>query len=449
MIALFTQPVIVHANLRSVTALAVDAQGSIWAGTSGGLVQWTSDYSARLWTRAEGLAGLRVRQLQAGKEGLRVRADGTAVLRNGRFIPAAAIQEGKSWSSQDAAGLPGPPIARTRLGSQWVWAVPKSGLFTLSRGKAVPFEPAPPTRLMTSLATSKEGDLLLGTAHDGVLRLRQGFWTPLPLPVGTLDGPDATALIDCGYRLWIAPREGSAFTLERVHATAKGAPWRTGVGWDGKDLVRRADGRLAFLDAPGGEHPTKLDLPRVNANAVSVSGGTLFVAQLGGWSEFTSGGPTHHRFDIPALQGAPTTTIFANDMLVAIGTQDRGLILVDRPSGRVRHLHELHGLTDDWITAIAPDGDGLLLGTFVGGLLRWDGQRAVQVGLKGGCITRLYQSGHRTWVGSLTGIREWAGGKLITPAWAKIVEPDVYDITEFKGRLWVASGGALFEIRLD
>ncbi len=71
----------VHTNLRSITALAVDAGGSIWAGTSGGLVQWTPEGSARLWTRADGLPGLRIRGLQAGRDGLRVLADGTVVLR--------------------------------------------------------------------------------------------------------------------------------------------------------------------------------------------------------------------------------------------------------------------------------------------------------------------------------------------------------------------------------
>jgi len=440
--------VMVHANLRSVTALAVDAEKSIWAGTSGGLVQWTPEGSARLWTRAEGVPGLRIRQLQVGKDGLHVLADGTAVLRGGRFVPTSPIQAAKSWTQDETDGLPGPPVARAWLGSEWVWAVPESGLFTLRRGKATPFGPAPPTNLLTSLAMSSDGNLLVGTADRGVLQLRSGKWESLRLPPGSLEGADATALLYGGDRLWIAPREGSAFMLDHRRSVAKGAPWRTTVEWDGKILVRRADGQLAFLDAQGGEHPTKLVLPRVNANAVWVFGGTLFVAQPGGWSEFTSGATARHQFDIPELQGAPTTTIFADAHQVAIGTQDRGLILVDRATSRVQHVHEAHGLTDDWITALAPDGNGLLIGTFVGGLLRWDGEQVKPVGLKGGCITRLLSDRATTWVGSLSGIHEWKAGDLKTPVWAKQVEPDVTDIAVHDGRLWIAAGGGLFEIRL-
>lgn len=438
----------VHANLESVTALAVDAEGSIWAGTSGGLVQWTPEGSARLWTRAEGVPGLRIRQLYVGKDGLRVLADGTAVLRGGRFIKRdqPIPVRGALGLPPESAGLPGPPVARAKLGSQWVWAVPESGLYTLSRGKPTLFQPVPPTKLLTSLAVA-DGELLAGTADRGVLRLREGKWESLRFPPGALEGADATALLSGDGHLWIAPREGAAFNLTKQQAMTRGAPWRTVVRWNGQDMVRRADGRLAFIDPQGREHPTKLVLPRVNANAVCVEEGTLFVAQPGGWSEFTPGEPPRHRFDLPELQGAPTTTIFANERMVAIGTQDRGLIVVDRASGRVRHLHEAHGLTDDWITALAPDERGLLIGTFVGGLLCWDGERVIQVGPECGCITRLLRDGEQTWVGSLTGIHRWTEGRLTTPEWAKQIEPDVTDIAIHDGRLWIAAGGALFEIR--
>lgn len=224
------------------------------------------------------------------------------------------------------------------------------------------------------------------------------------------------------------------------------APWRTVVRWAGQNLVRRADGRLVTVDRAGNETASPLVLPRVNANAIAVYGETLFVAQPGGWSEFTPNLSPKHRFDVPELAGAPTTAIYADAKQVAIGTQDRGLVLVNRATGAAKHIHEVHGLTDDWITAIAPDGDGLLLGTFVGGLMRWNGERAIQAGLRGGCINKLFVDRDRTWVGSLTGLHEWSGGKLTSPEWAKGLEPDVYDISRVSGRLWVAAGGVLFEV---
>ena len=438
----------VHTNLRSITALAVDAGGSIWAGTSGGLVQWTPEGSARLWTRADGLPGLRIRGLQAGRDGLRVLADGTVVLRNGRFIMGSYTIPMRSSFPAESAGLPGPPVARAKLGSQWVRAVPESGLFTLSRGTAMLLEPQPPSRLLTSLATSREGDLLVGTADRGVFRFRNRSWTSLAPPAPSLAGSDATALIPASDRLWIAPREGASFLLSKQSAPKQGAPWRQSVRWNGRELVRRADGRLVYLDREGREDPAKLSLPRVDANAIAVSGATLFVAQPGGWSEFDPGEDPRHHFDLPELQAAPTTTIYADEQRIAIGTQDRGLILIDRLSDEVRHIHEARGLTDDWITALALDGDGLLIGTFVGGLLRWDGERASVVGLPGGCITRLLPDGEHTWVGSLAGVRRFSQGALSAPSWAKHLEPDVTDIALHDGRLWIAAGGALFEIRL-
>lgn len=443
--ALITPQVTVHANLTSVTSLAVDARGAIWAGTSGGLVEWSPGAPPRVWTRADGMPGLRVRQVYNSREGIQVVADGAAVLRGGRFVPISQPSGPPMWSARDAEGLPGPPIARTMLGSKWVYAVPKAGLFTLETGKSIPLLPAPPTLQLTSVAVHGT-DLYVGTSDRGVLRRTGAGWTALPLPKSALAGPDATALLPLGEQLWISPREGTSFQLGGQRSPARGAPWRTSASWAGQHLVRRADGRLVSVDKQGKETPSALVLPRVNANAIAVHGDTLFVVQPGGWSEFTANQPPRHRFDVPELQGAPTTTIFADAKTVAIGTQDRGLILVDRSTGSVKHVHEVHGLTDDWVTAIAPDGDGLLLGTFVGGLLRWDGERATQVGLKGGCINKLLIDGDRTWVGSLTGIHEWAGGKLKAPVWAKNLEPDVYDIARWNGRLWIAAGGVLFEI---
>lgn len=444
---MLTPSIQVHANLESVTALAVDAEGSIWAGTSGGLVQWTPDGRPRLWTRADGLPGLRIRRLQAGKDGLVVVADDAAKLVKGRFVAASATAQLPAWSERDTVGLPGKPIARVRLGNDWIWAVPESGVYALRNGKAIPIEPLPPTRLVTALTASTRGDLLIGTADQGVWRRSGQIWAPLPLPTSSLKGPDATSLIRLGNQLWISPREGPAFRLAAAPAPVAGAPWRTAVRWAGKNLVRWADGKLVVVDEQGHEKPSGLVLPRVNANAIAVSGATLFVAQPGGWSEFTPDGPPVHRFSIDVLKGAPTTCIWADETRVAIGTQDRGLIVYDRTTGDTQFIHETHGLTDDWITAIAPDGDrGLLIGTFVGGLLRVQGGRAEVVGLPGGCITRLLPDGERIWVGSLESIREWSGSKLSKPAWADRIEPDLTDIAVHNGRLWIAAGGSLFEV---
>jgi len=428
-----------------VTDLAVDAGGSIWAGTSGGLLQWQGD-DVRLWTRADGVPGLRIRRVDLDSDGVTVLADGAALLRGGRFVAAHNELAGRAIAS--IAGLPGRPIGQTRLGKETVYAVPLSGLWVIRKGKPVAIGNPLPTTALTAVALDRSGELLVGTADRGVWRRREGRWVPLPLPKSGLTGVDATALLQLGKDLWIAPREGAAYRLGRPDSPSAGAPWRSSVHWNGVNLVRKADGRLVSVDSNGREGPSGLVLPRVNANSIAVHGDRLFVAQHGGWSEFNANGEITHRFDVPALAGMPTTVVFADASRILIGTQSNGLIEVDRNLGVVRHIHEAHGLTDDWITAIAADGaGGYLLGTFVGGLLRWDGARAVHVGLEGACIIRLLADGEQVWVGSLQGLRLWREGRLETPAWVAQIEPDVSDLAVNASGLWVAAGGALFECK--
>lgn len=436
---------VVHANHRSVTDLAVDAGGAIWAGTSGGLLQWRGE-EVRLWTRADGVPGLRIRRVEADSDGVTVLADGVARLQEGRFVSSHDKLARRDIAP--VAGLSGRPISQARLGKETVYAVPLSGLWVVRKGKPVEIGNPLPTTALTAVAVGRDGELLVGTADRGVWRRREGRWVALTLPKSGLAGGDATALLQVGSDHWIAPREGDAYRLDRPASPSAGAPWRSSVQWSGMNLVRKADGRLVSVDSNGREGASGLVLPRVNANSIAVHGDRLFVAQHGGWSEFDAKGTPTHRFDVPALAGIPTTVVFADASRIFIGTQSNGLIEVDRSLGVVRHIHEAHGLTDDWITAIAPDATGgYLIGTFVGGLLRWDGARAVPVGIEGGCITRLVVDGEQVWVGSLQGLRLWREGRLESPAWAAQIEPDVSDLAVTSSGLWVAAGGALFEFR--
>lgn len=313
--------------------------------------------------------------------------------------------------------------------------------------RAIEFKPQPSTRRLTSLASDQEGRIYIGTTDKGVLKFDGSKWSPLALPNSKLAGFDASALVASNEGLWIVPREGSAFTAEGKMSEAKGAPWRQSVKWRGLTVVRRADGRLASIDTAGAESPIGVVLPRVNATSIFVLGETLFVSQPGGWSEFTPGSDPVHRFDVETLKGCPTTSIWADEKQIALGTQNNGLILVSRESGAVTHLHEVHGMTDDWVTAIAPDGQGgLLIGTFVGGLLRWDGERVSKIGLAGGCVNRLLVDGRTIWVGSLSGVHLYHEEKLTKPSWNRLIEPDVYDLAKIKRQLWVAAGGALHKI---
>lgn len=436
----------VSANLTSVTGLAVH-KGQVWAGTPGGLVSWNATGQARHWTRKDGLPGIRIRTLAVINGDLWGLAEKPFRLTTAGFKVEPSFPAVGVGAMLSVNGLPGRAVGSTLVKGARVWAIPESGLWTIAGTKAIEFKPQPPTRRVTSLASDQEERTYVGTTDKGVLKFDGSKWSALPLPGQRLAGFDASALAACNEGLWIVPREGSAFTTEGKMSAAKGAPWRQSVKWRGLTVIRRADGRLASIDAAGTESPLGVVLPRVNATSIFILGETLFVSQPGGWSEFTPGSDPVHRFDVEPLKGCPTTSIWADQKQIAIGTQNNGLILISRDSGAFTHLHEAHGMTDDWVTAIAPDGQGgLLIGTFVGGLLRWDGEKITKIGLAGGCVNRLLVDGKSIWVGSLSGVYLYHEGKPTKPSWNRLIEPDVYDLAKIKGQLWVAAGGALHKI---
>ncbi len=436
----------VSANLTSVTGLAVH-RGQVWAGTPGGLVSWNASGQARHWTRKDGLPGIRIRTLAVVNGDLWGLAEKPFRLTASGFKVEASFPAAGVGSILSINGLPGRAVGSTLVKGARLWAIPESGLWTVAGSKAIEFKPQPPTRRLTSLASDQEGSIYVGTTDKGVLKFDGSKWSALPLPITKLAGFDASSLVLGRAGLWIVPLEGAAFTFEGRKAGSKGAPWRQSVKWRGLTVVRRADGRLASIDAAGAESPVAVVLPRVNATSIFVLGETLFVSQPGGWSEFTPGADPVHRFDVAPLTGCPTTSIWADEKQVAIGTQNNGLILLSRESGTATHLHEAHGMTDDWVTAIAPDPDGgLLIGTFIGGLLKWDGAKVSQAGLAGGCVNRLLLDGEKIWVGSLSGVHLYRAGRLIKPSWNQQIEPDVYDLAVINSQLWVAAGGALHKI---
>jgi len=439
--------VIVEANLSTITALAVDGRGSLWAGTPGGLVEWPkgADSSPQHYGRDSGVPGLRVKRLGVVQGSLIVEAEGRARFRQGRFHATDALAPSAALNQEDLKLLPGPPVAKAAWKGTSLYAVPESGLWSVTGGQATPFSPQPPTLQVSSLAVQGTS-LFVGTGSQGVWELYKARWSRLVQPKGELKGSDVVGLIPVKDKVYLSPRDGVSFLSSGELAKALGGPWRQSVQWQGQTVVRRADGPLVIVDEQGREAAFPHKLPRVSATSITVFGETLFVAQPGGWSAFSQDGASHH-FNLPYLQGCPTTAILADQGRVWIGTQNAGLIEFDRSSGGVKSYHEVHGLTDDWVTALAQDSEGILLvGTYVGGLHLLENGRIKQAGLKGGYVTRLLPDGDKVWVGSLTGMRIWANGGLGIPKWNSQVEPDVTDLVKQGNQLWIASGGALHRV---
>lgn len=388
--------VIVVPSYRNVTALAVDNRnGEVWGRVRGGALVW----------RGGGPAPTSVRFLAGGRPP-------------------------RPWTTQ---------IDELRHEGQTFRAFPGRGLE--ANGK--PMLDRVPSRSVTALL-SLPSRLLVATADAGVWQRVGMRWTPLPLPPDGLPVPDVVSLVPVGGQLWLSGKEAPVTRLGAFGPSRTGRLWRDSATWNGETVVRRADGRVVVV-SPKGEEGRSIPLPRRHATGMFAVGASLFVAQQGGWSEITSRGRRDH-FDLAPLVSQPTTAILATSQHVWVGTQRNGLVQVNRASGEVTHWHEGRGLTDDWITHLRQDSAGnILVGTFVGGLLRLDlrNGKAVPLGPAGGCIMALREDGPQVYVGTLNGVWRWDGSRLQRAAWSAALPPDVTDIRRVGSELWVAAGGIL------
>jgi ligand-binding sensor domain-containing protein len=207
----------------------------------------------------------------------------------------------------------------------------------------------------------------------------------------------------------------------------------------GSGKVDRWDGRTWTRDVCG-------KLPRKQAMMIAADHSRLYVAQWGGWSEFDGKTWTHY-LKLPELQGCPITVLTPDGDTLWIGTQNRGLGEFDRQTGRLRWHDERHGLPDDWITAITRVGGTLTVGTFVGGLVQWDGRAWTTAELRGENVTALAtDSTGGVWVATRTGLWHQApSGHLAQhSAQTRFLDTEIQALCAVPGGLWVGARTGLF-----
>jgi len=162
---------------------------------------------------------------------------------------------------------------------------------------------------------------------------------------------------------WASERNVAGFEGDLpLFLNGDGATWlRQVLPYEGGTIARDSLGNLYQNQLPAAYR-----LPRRQASSIFVGGRSLYVAQMGGYSEFRDGQAIHH---FPAeLPGVVVTTILAQGNRVWLGTQSRGLAEVDPATDSVRWHDERAGLTDDWITTLTVGDRGQIqIGTFVGG----------------------------------------------------------------------------------
>jgi ligand-binding sensor domain-containing protein/anti-sigma regulatory factor (Ser/Thr protein kinase) len=331
-------------NPATVQSMLCGADGTVWIGTSDGLVRSQKGRVDRL-TSASGLADNSILTLAETRDGsvLAGTTNGFSRIR-GDDVDSFRPQDGLSQSTVYS-------LYEDREGS--LWAATKHGLNQFLDGRAIPY-------------TTSEG---LPTNNTGpVLQDRRGIvW------VGTLGG--GLARFDGHGFAALTKRDG--LVSNTIVALAED---NAGDLWVGTDagLNRLRNGRIA------GTWTTRDGLP---ANAIRAlyrdDGGTMWIATTRGPAVFRDGAVRR----VPDVRGGPSEAILAfgedrthqlyaapeddapalhhadalyrdSEGLLWVGTLGEGLRLVD--GNKTVSFSVLDGLFDDVIYGITEDGQGRL-----------------------------------------------------------------------------------------
>lgn len=368
--ALFGKP-------TSIRRLTADSQGTVWAITETDLRQLPDGKTFPLPKDAAGVA-----------------VSGFTTTPTGSFLLATATgfwqRTGKAWDS-----IPFPVGAKashvSALGvrnKELLVGLFGEGVYHLTQARTPRWQrlanlPAACQR-PTAIAPLSDGTLAVGTLRDGVWRQQgNGNWESLPLPE-SLPTADIYGITEFDNSLWAATFDQGVLQLPFLekkvitHTTGNGlaSPFPRGfVVFQNRLYVRHTTGAVDIREGESW-HPAfpPKTLPRPQVFALATDNQRLLLGGWGGWAS-TDGATWEHHWKDPELDNQVITAIARDSQTgdIWIGTQKRGLFRYRE--GKYEHFHETHGLTDDWITAIAIERGRLLVGTYTGGLLERNANR--------------------------------------------------------------------------
>ncbi len=483
----------VFTSTRSVTSLLLEEDGTLWAGTTGGVLRRSPSGQWRKWTRQDGLPSEEVRQLSVSAAG-EVQA---------AFPRAAAVWHAGVWQSRPEAGSDAAfSAAETCPPVVWNGMRCTAGLtgLTLGDGPDARHLPLPPSAGTHVSALLPQGAAVWAALYgDGLWERSGDVWKPV-LPGLPPEAREITALAARGTNVWVGTRQAGlwrhgpdgwrretppqsepedhniqslasydgclyASTLQEglviktpsgwhqvtVPSLSSAAP-RQLVVFGGRLFVRHGSGVVDRWDGTRWARNVFAFLPRGGVSALATDGTRLYAAQWGGWSE-TDGHIWTHHLTLPALRGQIITALCPEGSTLWLGTQGRSVAEVSRAAGTVRWHDERAGLTDDWITCLAQIGPTLCAGTFVGGLncrtarsgpkTRWSAPAA----LWGSNITALAPDGTGgVWAATRTGVWHRSASGL----WATLesfLEPEAQALLPVPGGLWIGTRTGLDFVR--
>jgi ligand-binding sensor domain-containing protein len=264
-----------------------------------------------------------------------------------------------------------------------------------------------PSAHVTALAVH-EGSLYVGTFDGGLARRAGGRFVPV-------EGAPrfVNALLSDGDRLWIGTTEG-LFVLRdgRVTKPALGLPGdhvnslalgADGTLWvaTGEGLLGVNGGRVRVLDERAG-------LPARIVHSVAVTAdGAVWAGTLGGVARLGPDGVQVFTQAGGALPHDWATALLPDGDDVIVGTYDAGLARLGARGGA-----PLADAGEIWVNpnGLARVGDALVVSTLGDGLVVRRGGRtaALRAGLPSDDVTAVAVSGGAVWIGTRGGLVRWA-----------------------------------------
>ncbi len=492
-------------STREVRSLFLH-DGVLWAATSGGVLQRDAKNQWRKFTMRDGLPTNEVRGFRADEKGFIIAQTprGQARFENEKWVALPVSSAPKKGASNITAQAQWGEISleATLAGLHFKQRKPEVQEVALKKEADEPQVEvlALPGGVGTHISAllPRENDVCVALFGDGLWLTDGKKWQAAPASLQVPpQATEITALAGEKTPEWLGTRQGGIWHYQNgawkqelqgnepfdhnaqamqefkgalfVSTLEDGLAVRSGDGWQhigldflssnaprgmaefkGSLFVRHGGGAVDSCDGFAWTKNLFPTLPRKKVLAIAADEKQLYLGQWGGWSEWDGKSFIHH-LNIPELQGLPPMALLPDGETLWFATQSKGLAHVQRATGKIRWHDERHGLSDDWITCLIKVNNEIFAGTFVGGLMRYDGQKWQCIKeTKGENVTALCEDGAGgIFIATRNGVwQRDANGKMQNlksrAAW---IEPEAQTLFPTSSGLWIGTRTGLFFLK--
>ena len=445
-------------GLRSdtITAMAEDNTGRVWAGTPEGLSCWQDGKFVKL-AATSGQGGRPISAVIVSGENALWAVAGSRLLvsqNNGALQQPAAVDP-SSFSSVLTAEV-------GRSGQVW-FGGPNGYVGAVSNGTVHVFREQPGQLLEATwtLCETRNGDLWAGTANGGLRRLRDGRFTSLTTQEGLSDNSVRCLFEDREGNLWVGtvggglnrvkPRKLTTFTTRDglshnvVMSLAEDTDGTLWIGSNCGGLTARRHGVFA---------PFYVNYLLDNEciwSLLAARDGSLWAGTWGG-GLFRIRGKEVQNFSIARTDNdVPVVALSErNDGGLWVGTAEGGLN--EFRDGRITRY--TNGIPQNPVTAIVQEPDGTVwIGTAGGGLNRFRGGMFTALTRRDGLPSDFIRTLHRDangvlWIGTGGGLARLAAGKFTAYTRSNGLPDEVISqiLEDDQGNLWFGCNQGIFHV---